>query len=124
MIIGTVHAPLVRYECPVAACPWLHIHPAVSDELGGSEEIAAAMSRAFAAVEEVIRAHLETHSLLEWVTEIRRLREVIDLAAIALGDQGQIGTFIRAAAAPGSPVETSRRELLARLAVVPERLGK
>lgn len=66
--------------------------------------------------EETVKAHLETHSLLEWVHEVARLREVMDLTAIALSDSGAIGALLEAATAPGSPAAAARRDCLNRLA--------
>jgi hypothetical protein len=97
-----VPVPVVRLECPLAACAWVHDAPAIAGAvIRSDEDIRAGMLRAALANELVVKAHLETHSLLEWVTEVQRLRRSLDLVAIALSDSGQIGAFIRSAAAPG-----------------------
>jgi hypothetical protein len=41
----------------------------------------AQMLRVSLAADEVIREHLETHTLLEWVTEVRQLRDRISSSA-------------------------------------------
>jgi hypothetical protein len=65
------------YHCPLPACGWTHAElPITGEELAASLPEAAfdvAMRRALA-VENEAAAHLAGHSLLEWVTEIGRLR--------------------------------------------------
>jgi hypothetical protein len=58
------------YHCPLPACGWTHAElPMTGEELA----LDVAMRRALA-VENEVAAHLAGHSLLEWVTEIGRLR--------------------------------------------------
>ena len=110
--------PRVRYCCPLHKCTWVH-DDAWADTSGrvisSKDDTIALLKDHYAALNDTVRAHLETHSLLEWVTEVQRLRGVIDLTAISLSDSGQIGAFIRSAAAPGSPVAAARAECLERL---------
>jgi hypothetical protein len=111
-----VPVPMVRYNCPLAACTWDYYAPSITGAvIRSDEDIRSGMLAAAIANDSVIKAHLETHSLLEWVTEIARLREAIDLAAICLSDSGQVGAFVRAAVAPGSPIAAARAECLERL---------
>jgi hypothetical protein len=67
------------YGCPIAACTWAHTMPYQDPCADGAATIEEASANAvrthFTEAESVVRAHLETHSLLEWVTEITRLRE-------------------------------------------------
>jgi len=69
--------PVMVYECPLAACPWKGTDPppepgeAITSEAGIWRFI---RDRAMAA-EGIVKAHLETHTLLEWVQEVARLRE-------------------------------------------------
>jgi hypothetical protein len=69
-------------HCPVSACGWQHEEPPPSFEGAEGltvEDLAAdATRRHFAALEEVVKAHLETHSPLEWVQEVRRLGGSLD----------------------------------------------
>ncbi len=71
--------PVARYECPIGSCTWTHdtAGPDLSEGTGETiEEAAFSSVRAhLLRVESVVRDHLETHSLLEWVQEVMRLRE-------------------------------------------------
>jgi hypothetical protein len=67
------------YGCPLSDCKWAHAepHPTAYDGEGATIEecVTNALTAHLAEVESVVKAHLETHSLLEWVTEVMRLRE-------------------------------------------------
>lgn len=108
-----------RYYCPLSTCFWACDEPvAVKDAQppdGGFFSALDALQFRLGAVEKAVRAHLETHALLEWVTEISRMSGVMATVASDLGDGGQIGSFIRAATAPGSPVAAARLACLERL---------
>jgi len=95
----------VFYECPLPDCGWTHgeFPPAP----GNLEPMAATFDRAtvmlarqFArGAEQGIRAHLETHELVEWVQEVSRLRaEVGGLRGVA-DAAAKWAAFVDAAAA-------------------------
>ena len=78
------------YHCPL--CEWTHgqFPPAAGDlePLPATFDGATVMlARQFAlGAEQGIRAHLETHTLVEWVREVMRLRGEVDrLTVIARG---------------------------------------
>lgn len=74
------------YHCPLSACDWTHAElPMTAGELAASlaEPVLDVAVRRALAVEDEVAAHLAGHSLLEWVTEIGRLRG-------ALGVYGRI----------------------------------
>jgi len=92
--------PLVLHECPLGRCGWQHPAPAIAPGvIRTGEDTTAAMTEAALTADIAVKAHLETHTLLEWVTQVQRLREVIDLAAVSLGDHGTLGSFLKAATA-------------------------
>jgi hypothetical protein len=72
------------YHCPLSLCTWTHAElPISEEELAASLDcpvLDVALRRALA-VENEVAAHLSSHTLLEWVTEIMRLRRVADAAA-------------------------------------------
>lgn len=78
------------YYCPLSTCSWTCDE---SEAIAAEEEPPAgpwtsafdAFASILGTVERALKQHLETHTLLEWVSEISRLREVIDLTAISLG---------------------------------------
>jgi len=91
-----------RLHCPIDACPWTHDDPGPGTgadvrlpavELSAkpgtfADAMAEATYRALLAhalgQENVIREHLATHSLEEWVREIMRLRaQIIRVRALA-----------------------------------------
>lgn len=69
--------PTTQYLCPLA-CGWTHDQgvPDFSGVPGGTVEeiVSAGLMRQYAADEIVIREHLETHGLLEWVTALQDVR--------------------------------------------------
>jgi len=75
--------PLARYEFPPGAkiisycplCSWQHHDGPLPEGSGATADEVAAdiLAKHFAALEEISRAHLETHSLLEWAQEVTRL---------------------------------------------------
>jgi hypothetical protein len=73
---------ITRYECPIGSCEWTRddTGPEVGEGAGGTiEEAAASALRAYLLrAETAVRAHLETHSLLEWVQELARLRDGVN----------------------------------------------
>jgi hypothetical protein len=80
--------PVTVYECPLAACPWKGTDPPPErDEVIASEaDVWRVMRDRAVAAEEVVRAHLETHSLLEWVQEVMRLRGELTATLESLDD--------------------------------------
>lgn len=65
----------IRHECPIGLCPWIY------DDLGPSgltvdvDQVRSLLLTHASAVESVVRAHLESHPLEEWVREVMRLRK-------------------------------------------------
>jgi len=86
-------ARVVSY-CPLSSCSWQHEDPPLPDGSGQTtdEIVADIMTKHFTALEEIVKAHLETHSLLEWVQEVRRLsdaREGLRAEVRRLGDENR-----------------------------------
>lgn len=75
-----VTMPVTIYECPLAACPWKGTDPPPppGEAITSDADIWRFIRDRAMAAEEVVRAHLETHSLLEWAQEIMRLRGELD----------------------------------------------
>ena len=73
--------PTTQYLCPLA-CGWIHDQgaPDFSGVPGSTMEeiVFAAIARQHAADEIVIREHLETHALLEWVQALQAARDERD----------------------------------------------
>jgi len=69
--------PVTIYECPLAACPWKGTGPPPppGEAITSDADIWRFLRDRAMAAEEVVRAHLETHTLLEWAQEVMRLRE-------------------------------------------------
>ena len=67
--------PRTRYFCPMPECGWVCDEPAAVLAAGLTADVTAAMHGQLAETENTLRAHLETHSLLEWLREVQRLRE-------------------------------------------------
>ena len=81
------------WHCPLSSCEWMYAQPAPGTEIaetpsapaGSAGTLSEAIEQvAFAAVmdwylgaERVLEVHLRTHSLLEWVQEVQRLREAL-----------------------------------------------
>jgi len=65
---------ITRFECPIGPCPWTWDEPEPELPGIGADPYALLISRATGA-ESVVKAHLETHALIEWVTELARLRD-------------------------------------------------
>ena len=67
------------YRCPL--CPWGHWQrPLTTEELIATYSLPAIeveMQRTLA-VESAVEAHLKTHTLLEWVQEVGRLRSELE----------------------------------------------
>jgi len=72
--------PVTIYECPLAACPWEGTDPPPppGEAITSDADVWRFIGDRAMAAEEVVRAHLETHSLLEWVQELARLRNGIN----------------------------------------------
>lgn len=94
-----------RYKCPLPECPWFHdeLHPvaapmALAAVFDPGVMDAIAVSKYYQRVEEVLRDHLSSHKLEEWVTEISRLR-------------GELGVFSSAIEAE---IRAGERERIAR----------
>lgn len=65
---------ITRYECPIGPCPWTTDDAEIAG--GGPryfDSTAAMLADYLQCAEAVIRGHLETHTLLDWATEIQRL---------------------------------------------------
>lgn len=76
---------ITRYECPLSACGWYHDSPDVPvgrwPWKGSIEDTVAAVSMDRAKADErIIAAHFETHSLVEFGTELQRERARADAA--------------------------------------------
>lgn len=72
--------PQTIASCPVGSCTWtFDVTPARLD-LGSPNDPTMTMSAYWVNSESAIRQHLETHTLLEWVQEVMRLREALDKA--------------------------------------------
>ena len=63
----------ILLHCPLL-CGWQYEETALPPG-GPFADHWDALRLHFAAAEDVVRAHLETHSLLEWVQEVMRLRD-------------------------------------------------
>jgi len=94
-----------RYECPLRTCEWHHNEPFPTDilaitlhpdaatlaECNGEYMTAAGLMTARAErqrVEGIIRAHVETHSVEEWMREVQTLRGELAEARAAVAPQG------------------------------------
>jgi hypothetical protein len=92
------------YYCPLSACGWVHPEaPITPDEVAVTfgELAADVIGARLAAVEDAVREHLETHTLLEWVQEITRLRSAVEAGRHALR---QVGEGLEALAAASAAV--------------------
>ncbi|MFI1580033.1 hypothetical protein [Embleya sp. NPDC020630] len=81
-----------RHHCPIDVCPWHHDEPtgggprrfAVDRRPDGTLDIGGAINRDVAERaqrrEAIVEAHAETHTAMEWVTEVRRLRRALAVA--------------------------------------------
>lgn len=96
------------YHCPLEACEWTHAEPppgtgiteAPSSPAGNARTLDEAIAESTFAtfsdwlmgVERVLKAHLKTHSLLEWAEEVGRLQraeaDALRVAAILLRKLG------------------------------------
>lgn len=84
---------VTRFECPIADCPWTYDYPGpaaddhdeqVRVEPEDDELLMSAVARTIVQrLGGIIREHLETHSLEEWVREVMRLRDRLRHAEIA-----------------------------------------
>jgi hypothetical protein len=106
------------YHCPLPACEWTFTQsppdpfsPAGAIPVITGESLDEAMARASMAIlrewygesEQALEAHLGTHTLLEWVTEIDRLNRLL----------AKVGT------PTGATIEVDRSDLAELLAKVP-----
>ena len=80
---GQLPAGTTVYQCPLRTCTWTYadLSP-VEQKLWGFFDMppGIALIQEMAVLEAGVEAHLETHSLLEWVTEIKDLRAELDKA--------------------------------------------
>jgi hypothetical protein len=61
----TLNDLMYRSYCPIEACPWTH------------DDVTVMWPGEAPRIEAVVRGHLETHTLLEWVQEVMRLRGLL-----------------------------------------------
>lgn len=98
-----------RLYCPIGSCGWTHdresppqtTHTLPDGHSPVRDGPAATLQEAIAdvayatllhdalEVEGVVREHLETHTLLEWFTEVMRLRRLLD-AKREISDRGSV----------------------------------
>jgi hypothetical protein len=97
-----------RYLCPIGACRWFHDRPpADASALGpwqGDLEstVAETLRREAATIDAVIRAHCETHPLIEWIAEVQRERTRADGLFHALASVANTNIAVKLVAhAPG-----------------------
>jgi hypothetical protein len=68
-------------ECPIESCTWTLDTSAPTGKEERFFDSAAELFAEYAkVVDDLIRAHLETHTLLEWVQEVTRLRGELEEA--------------------------------------------
>lgn len=69
-----------HYLCPIGSCAWFHVRtdpdPAALAPWQGDLEstIGETLRREVTAIDAALRAHCETHPLIEWVAEVQRER--------------------------------------------------
>jgi hypothetical protein len=76
-------SPQTIVSCPIRSCTWTSNFtqtPANPVTVAPTTDIYAILHAVLANHEAVIREHLETHTLLEWVQEVTRLREELEAA--------------------------------------------
>ncbi len=111
------------WSCPLTGCEWTHtqaapdaaspagfVVPAATLEESLQRASMAIMTEWYASAERAIEAHLSTHTPLEWVTEVQRLRRLAD--AVAAWD-----AFMRTPMTCWPSREEEQRELDAELAL-------
>lgn len=82
--MSTYPNQVTRYRCPIGTCEWSHDDqgPAASTiGMAFTDGLESAARAYFTGVEEVIRAHLETHPLEEWAREVAQLRAQVPAPA-------------------------------------------
>jgi hypothetical protein len=68
-------------KCPIESCPWtLDIESSRTGVFTPVPDTETLFHDIAKRADSVIRAHLETHTLLEWVQEVTRLRNALDEA--------------------------------------------
>jgi hypothetical protein len=80
--------------CPLSECSWQHHDGPLPEGSGATidEAVTDILTKHFAALEEICQAHLETHSLLEWVEEVTRLGgELAKLRGIVTDARSALG---------------------------------
>jgi hypothetical protein len=76
---------ITRYTCPIDSCGWVHDDPGpFQRELVEAGDPHDVVRQHFLAMEDLVREHLETHSLLEWAQEVDRLKAELRAAVNAL----------------------------------------
>jgi hypothetical protein len=71
--------PVTQYHCLISSCPWTAEYPGPDFAGDGTSERVLPgelPGRIAGLVNAVLRAHLETHPLEQWVGELGRLREL------------------------------------------------
>jgi hypothetical protein len=87
------------YHCPIPGCPWAHVSMAgqaeqpgaLADVFGWGVVAASARQQRLADVERTLNDHLNSHTILEWVTGIGQLQDALAFVAKDLADDGRIG---------------------------------
>lgn len=69
---------LDRYECSISGCTWTYTRPSLPTqaEIDRALQIgpAAAHGECVRRVDAILREHFESHTLVEWFTEVQQLR--------------------------------------------------
>ena len=90
------------FHCPLSSCPWMY----ANDGRGGM--------RGVRATEAKIQSHLSTHDLVEWVTEVANLHDVMTAVAAELDEDGRIGRTLLTGSYP-TAANIGRRECIRRI---------
>lgn len=119
--------PTTRFLCPLD-CGWHHDPRTLPDLTGLSgntieEIIRAGIERQNQADEEAIREHLESHPLIEWVTEVARLQRELNTAVATGGVATGSRTWVEAGPDCGFPSVLPRQHSADLQRRVAERFG-
>ena len=87
------------FRCPLSKCAWTHDSSpgpgedprALASVFGPGVFAAIAAQQRMAETEAAIQAHLSGHALIEWVTEVVNLHDVMTSVAAELDERGRIG---------------------------------
>jgi hypothetical protein len=99
---GQVPDGVAVFHCPLSACRWTRADDQPPGMLGAL------------AAEAAIQAHLSGHTLVEWVTEVVNLHDVMTSVAAELGEEGRIGRTLLTGALPTN-ANIARRECIERI---------